>query len=294
MPEMDANDSDQDADSTASDPATGPQTEADERPAPPWVLTLAQSPDWHKNTGLLTENSNNDDDNLWSIPWANLMMVLFAIMFMLISLQSKDEQTKASTTTLTVQDPVNIATQEPGSIRSASQPVTTAAVTNQADTGTDANIALLLQFGNSQTTSNSEQVRISHLAGRSIKLMLGVDRLFESGTAELLQPAPVMLDQLAEILQLLKKPIQIIGHTDDQIIDSIRYPDNWALSLAQASAVMRYLVEVGRLDASRFTVSGRAQHQPVTSNLIASSRAQNRRVEIIILLDGNPQTENKP
>lgn len=72
--------------------------------------------------------------------------------------------------------------------------------------------------------------------------------------------------------------IQIIGHTDNE--GDATY--NQTLSERRANAVADVLmtegVPFGRIDAI-----GRGESQPVTSNLTPEGRAQNRRVEIVIL-----------
>ena len=72
--------------------------------------------------------------------------------------------------------------------------------------------------------------------------------------------------------------IQVIGHTDNE--GDATY--NQALSERRANAVADVLmaegVPFGRIDAI-----GRGESQPVTSNLTPEGRAQNRRVEIVIL-----------
>lgn len=72
--------------------------------------------------------------------------------------------------------------------------------------------------------------------------------------------------------------IQIIGHTDNE--GDAAY--NQTLSERRANAVADVLmgegVPFGRIDAI-----GRGESQPITSNLTPEGRAENRRVEIVIL-----------
>jgi chemotaxis protein MotB len=60
-----------------------------------------------------------------------------------------------------------------------------------------------------------------------------------------------------------------------------RYPSNWELSGARASAVVRTL-ESTRLAGDRFEAVGRAQLDPAASNTTDTGRARNRRVEIVL------------
>lgn len=72
--------------------------------------------------------------------------------------------------------------------------------------------------------------------------------------------------------------IQIIGHTDSDGAASY----NQDLSERRANAVANVLLNAG-VPGRRIQTIGRGEEQPVASNLNAQGKAQNRRVEIVIL-----------
>lgn len=72
--------------------------------------------------------------------------------------------------------------------------------------------------------------------------------------------------------------LQIIGHTDSD--GDAAY--NQQLSEGRARAVANVLIGNG-VPAGRIQAIGRGESQPVASNLNAAGKAQNRRVEIVIL-----------
>ncbi|SFD89081.1 Outer membrane protein OmpA [Sulfitobacter brevis] len=72
--------------------------------------------------------------------------------------------------------------------------------------------------------------------------------------------------------------LQVIGHTDSDGAASY----NQQLSEGRANAVANILIADG-VPSSRVRAMGRGESQPVASNLNASGKAQNRRVEIVIL-----------
>jgi chemotaxis protein MotB len=298
MPEMDTSDNDKDTSLEADDSQAPAQTEAVNTRISPWALSPAQAADPFRGVGLGIDLSNHDDDNLWSIPWANLMMVLFAIVFMLISLQSK-EYNEAATDSLATDQQVagqsanTITVKNTAPIYTGSQQSTTSASPQQRDRESVNSTVILAQIENAIATSKGDRVSTTVTDDRSIKLSLAVDMLFKADTTELTQQARIILQQLSVPLRDIQHHIHIIGHTDDQNVDAGLYADNWALSLAHASAVTRHLIESGKIEADRFTIMGRAQYDPLTSNLIASSRAINRRVDIIITLDVYPPAEKK-
>ena len=72
--------------------------------------------------------------------------------------------------------------------------------------------------------------------------------------------------------------LQIIGHTDSD--GDAAY--NQQLSESRAYAVSNVLISDG-VPSSRIRSIGRGESQPIASNLNAAGKAQNRRVEIVIL-----------
>lgn len=72
--------------------------------------------------------------------------------------------------------------------------------------------------------------------------------------------------------------VQVVGHTDSDGAASY----NQSLSERRANTVADVLIN-GGVRASRIRAFGRGEDQPVASNLTAQGKAQNRRVEIVIL-----------
>ena len=73
--------------------------------------------------------------------------------------------------------------------------------------------------------------------------------------------------------------ISIEGHTDS--LGTEKY--NQGLSKKRADAVAMYIVEKGGCDASKITTVGYGELRPVAPNTTEEGRAQNRRVEVLIL-----------
>ena len=108
--------------------------------------------------------------------------------------------------------------------------------------------------------------------------------LFDSGKAQLRRVAYPVLDKVAKVLQEVPdQPVGVEGHTDNQPIKYSGWTDNKALSLARAKAVVEYLTQQQGIHPKRLTAIGYGEEHPIASNDISAGRAQNRRVEIIIL-----------
>jgi len=80
--------------------------------------------------------------------------------------------------------------------------------------------------------------------------------------------------------------IMVIGHTDNVGSDSY----NYTLSEKRAQSVKSLAVANG-VSASRITISGKGKAEPIADNGTEAGRAQNRRVEIVIV--ANDQLKNE-
>ena len=105
--------------------------------------------------------------------------------------------------------------------------------------------------------------------------------LFERKSAELTEQGKALLEEnRQEAIQLLQRAtfIEIIGHTDSKGDER----DNMSLSKLRAASVRDYLISKGH-DASKMITTGMGETAPVASNDTKEGRAQNRRVEILVL-----------
>lgn len=125
-------------------------------------------------------------------------------------------------------------------------------------------------------------IEIADEAQRSV-VTLGADALFVPGSAQLQAAAAERLTRIARALAGLPGRVEVLGHTDDQAVESLRFPSNWHLSRERAQAVARSLVDAG-VPATRVRAEGRAETEPRAPNDSAAARARNRRVEVMLLL----------
>jgi chemotaxis protein MotB len=132
----------------------------------------------------------------------------------------------------------------------------------------------------------SKDVTISQLQGKLTVNIL--DRvLFDSGEADLKPDGAAVLRKVAGILaQHPNLKIHVIGHTDNVPIRPSarnRFPSNWELSTARATAAVRYLTEKAGVDPRRLGALGYGEFRPVADNTTTEGRARNRRIAITIL-----------
>lgn len=130
--------------------------------------------------------------------------------------------------------------------------------------------------------SLSDQMIISTEADKVV-VRVPSQSLFDPGSAELnLKRGKDVLDEIIRISA--KYPyyrINIRGHTDNEEIHNEKFPSNWELSAARATAVLRYFINQN-IDPKRLTATGFADTFPVATNKTERGRALNRRVEFVL------------
>lgn len=116
---------------------------------------------------------------------------------------------------------------------------------------------------------------------QGITLRIDDQLLFSSGDATLTGPGRELLSGLIPTLESFPGRLSVEGHSDNVPIATARFPSNWELSTARASAVLRDLERQG-IDATRMRAIGYADTRPLADNASAEGRAANRRVEILL------------
>ena len=148
-----------------------------------------------------------------------------------------------------------------------------------------------------RTALESKDVTISQLQGKLTVNIL--DRiLFDSGEAELKPDGADVLRKVAGILtQHPTLKVHVIGHTDDVPIRAAarkRFPSNWELSTARATAAVRFLTEQAGIDPRRLGAVGYGEFRPVAENTTPEGRAHNRRIAITILSEEMAGSDTVP
>lgn len=131
----------------------------------------------------------------------------------------------------------------------------------------------------------------------NIVIRLPNQLLFASASADVRPEAAALLQVAGAVIAELPHQVRVEGHTDNVPVGTERYPTNWELSSARATAVLRYLVEKGRMDPSRASAAGYAEFRPVGSNDTPEGRAANRRADIVLLYPSartTPSTSSAP
>lgn len=111
--------------------------------------------------------------------------------------------------------------------------------------------------------------------------------LFDFGRAEINSEAFLFLDKIAGAVKTLPYPIRVEGHTDNVPIKTKHFPSNWELSIARAVNVVKYLADKCNLNPRRLSAAGYGESKPAIPNTTTANRAKNRRVEIVLIMEGD-------
>lgn len=136
-----------------------------------------------------------------------------------------------------------------------------------------------------------KNVEIEQLRGQLSVRML--DKIvFKSGSADILPQGMEVLDKLADAIKDSTDTIRVEGHTDDTPISDklkVKYPSNWELSAARASAVARYFETKHFINPKRLESLGFSMYHPVAPNDSEENKQRNRRVEIVLKPAAEPE-----
>ena len=142
------------------------------------------------------------------------------------------------------------------------------------------------------TTEREQGLVNIDLTNKEIVMTFNSSSLYISGGAELLPSGEGIIRKVGGALNGLSFynfKVDIEGHTDNVPINTLRFPSNWELSVARASEVVKFLVNLG-YEPSNLKASGYADTQPLPNaphtdefgQDIIENRAKNRRIVLRI------------
>lgn len=134
------------------------------------------------------------------------------------------------------------------------------------------------QFALVETLFAPEEAVVLRDGDELILRMVGLR--FPSGSARLDDEGRALLDRLETAIDVFPRcQVRVEGHTDS----TGRPQRNQTLSQERATAVADYLVEATGIQEFRVQATGYGDSRPVTSNRTREGRAQNRRIDVVIV-----------
>jgi chemotaxis protein MotB len=132
----------------------------------------------------------------------------------------------------------------------------------------------------------------NQVAQHTVSIQMGRDGLvislreagfFDSGSATPRAETLPTLRQIAASLSRTPYDMRIEGHTDNIPIHTSEFDSNWELSSARATRIARVFLDLKTMPPDRISAAGFAEFHPVASNGTAEGRAENRRVDLVVL-----------
>ena len=223
-----------------------------------------------------------DERNEWELPFADMMTLLLCFFIVALTVSSVDEarftEVAESMTTAMGKKPVarpEAAEQVEAQPRIPAQWRQTLKSLDEVRSDLEKRIGVHAEAVDLETRPD----------GVAVNLRGGV--FFASGSADLTARARTVLQSMAPALTDIPYRVKVEGHTDNIPISSSRFPSNWELSAARASAVARFFIDKG-VPAERLEVVGLADTRPELPNEdlygrpVPEHQARNRRIVVLV------------
>jgi len=108
----------------------------------------------------------------------------------------------------------------------------------------------------------------------------GSEQINPAGQEEMRRLAEAILELQREIPPEINWVLRVDGHTDNIPLSGTgRFRDNWELSTARSTSVVKFLIENG-VPAQRLVAAGFGEFQPLDPTESAEARDRNRRIEL--------------
>lgn len=227
-------------------------------------LTEGSEQQGHSHLLTLEAKSEEATQNLWMIPFADLMSTLVILFLALFGYAYLGASTDYERALAAMQKELAHEKDLPEAQRKAKE----------------AEVAKALEaYFDEEKLRGLAQVELS---AQRIRISLSNPVLFDSGRAELKPQALGALAEIAALLDQVPNAVVVEGHTDNVPVRSGRFKTNFELSAARAFAVIEFFIRKG-VEPSRFSAYGYGENKPVAANDTPEGRGKNRRIEIDIV-----------
>lgn len=137
-------------------------------------------------------------------------------------------------------------------------------------------------FGQLKALVDAGTIKVEFRKGMLV-VKLSSAILFDSGKTNLKEEGQTALGDLARALKTVgDRDFLVSGHTDNVPIKTARFKNNWELSTGRAVEVVKFLIEVG-MSPDHIGAAGFGEFDPASDNSTEEGRAQNRRIEVVLL-----------
>jgi chemotaxis protein MotB len=249
------------------------------------------------------KHSEEEGGEAWLLPYSDLMTLLLAVFIVLFAV-SKLDQSKAEDlaqafrdTTMTGAENSGDSIVTPFPDENDDNQNNNDGETDTSQEGTNISHEELEQYLGKTELSNLEELKTEiveqnedmsdymsiSIDTRGLVISLKNAAFFESGDVDIKPENEGALLRVAKILNSLDNYIRVEGHTDNIPIHNDTYPSNWELSTARASSVVRLFINEGKVSPEKIVAVGYGEYKPIADNSTPEGRAQNRRIDVIVL-----------
>ncbi len=229
----------------------------------------------------------------WLVSYADFITLLFAFFVVLYAFASADrkKQMQVSAAITSAFESLSLASVKPGNgMNSTALPPPT--LRSPAFIAADSISARRVIADLERVRQDLGKRLSTEIAQRTVSIDLGREGLvislreagfFDSGTAVPRPEATATLRQIGQALAGTPYDVRIEGHTDTIPIHNTEFDSNWELSSARATRIARLLLDMHTVDPERVSAAGYAEYRPRASNNTAEGRAENRRVDLVVM-----------
>lgn len=210
----------------------------------------------------------------WAVPWADLMMVMFVLFVVLFIYASNQQDVRVLFSADSAQRAEASSALDPlmgliGNISSVA-----------SDQGSSDMVRLPINEIIYKSDDNS--ISVIRESGGKVRISLRGDLFFKENQDTLSSDVDSYLKEIADVVKVSAGSIHVVGYVDQVEAEG---PASFSLSTRRASDVASHLIKTFGMAPKRFIISGRGAYNPEVPGTDKTSRAMNRRVEVIILTD---------
>jgi chemotaxis protein MotB len=222
----------------------------------------------------------------WLVSYADFITLLFAFFVVLYAFARADQKKQVQ-----VAQAVNKALNSMGGLAPSDRQADAEAQPATA-TGEELLTPMQVKYDLGRIQHDLSLALAKEISNKTVALEMGRDGLvislreagfFASGSAI---PKPETLETLRTIGDRLGETsydLRVEGHTDNVPIHTAQFDSNWELSAARATHIARLFLEMKSIPPDRLSAAGYGEFHPVASNDTAAGRAENRRVDLVVL-----------
>ena len=233
----------------------------------------------------------------WLVSYADFITLLFAFFVVLYASANADKKKQQD-----VSVAIDAAFRSLGIFPSATRsPAVTAGAAATADQpvvpmnivmGEDVLAPAAVKNDLERIRRDLTQALSNQVATHTVSIKMGRDGLvislreagfFASASATPKSATLPTLRQIAARLGATPYDLRIEGHTDNIPIHNDEFDSNWELSSARATRIARLIVDQKLIGPDRVSAAGYAEFHPVAPNDTPEGRAENRRIDIVVL-----------